>query len=231
MSRVLSIVIASVGLMVCSTAAPAANVFFSDFAGSMPSEITGAGSLESVQGYQGVGNAPNIFDGRFLRNASTGNPAAATILTLSNLPAHTELSLGLLLGIIDSWDGLGSYGPDYFNIELDNAVIFSEAFQVAAGPQTYVPPPGGWLVNNQALGWGNAYPEDGYDLYLEPRLQSIPHTAPSAVIRFFASGGGWQGGTDESWAIENLQVSVIPEPGAFALLACAVLATLSPRRR
>ncbi len=43
---------------------------------------------------------------------------------------------------------------------------------------------------------------------IEPRFQGIPHTASTVTITFSGAGAGWQGGIDESWAIENLDVRV-----------------------
>ena len=50
------------------------------------------------------------------------------------------------------------------------------------------------------------------------KLKGIAHTSDTLTIDFFASGSGWQGGNDESWAIDNLQVTThlstpICEPG------------------
>jgi len=51
----------------------------------------------------------------------------------------------------------------------------------------------------------------------DPTFQDIEHSASSLTIDFFASGEGWQGGEDESWAIENVQVLL--DSGA---VSCAV---------
>jgi len=41
---------------------------------------------------------------------------------------------------------------------------------------------------------------------LDPVFQNIPHTAGTLTIEWFAGGSGWQGGSDESWAIDNVEV-------------------------
>jgi len=47
----------------------------------------------------------------------------------------------------------------------------------------------------------------------DPTFQNINHTSSSVTIDFYASGNGWQGGNDESWAIDNVQVCInAPEP-------------------
>ena len=52
---------------------------------------------------------------------------------------------------------------------------------------------------------------------VEPVFDDIPHTGSTLVIDFYASGGGWQAGQDESWAIDNVEVTVVPVPGAVLL--------------
>jgi hypothetical protein len=42
----------------------------------------------------------------------------------------------------------------------------------------------------------------------DPAFQQIPHTGPTVVIEWYANGAGWQGSTDESWAIDDVFVSV-----------------------
>jgi hypothetical protein len=41
---------------------------------------------------------------------------------------------------------------------------------------------------------------------LDPTFNNIPHMVSTLTIEWFASGAGWQGGTDESWAIDNVEV-------------------------
>jgi hypothetical protein len=50
--------------------------------------------------------------------------------------------------------------------------------------------------------------DSAYDLGLEPALQAIPHTANTLTIEWLATGDGWQGSSDESWGIENVEVAV-----------------------
>ena len=42
---------------------------------------------------------------------------------------------------------------------------------------------------------------------LEPAFFDIPHSATTLTVEFFASGG-WQGGNDESWAIDQLRICI-----------------------
>jgi parallel beta-helix repeat protein len=177
---------------------------------------SGFASLESVRDYTEDG-----FDGEFLRNTSTGNPASKTTLTLTDLPEHSTIDIEFLLAIIATWDGTeeGCCNPDYFNVLVDGETIFKETF--AHPPRTdasYIPAPGVLLEplhkNRGFHSWDQAY-----DMGNEPAFKNIAHSSDTLTIDFFASGGGWQGGNDESWAIENVQVTTnltplceVPEP-------------------
>ena len=230
-----------------ATASMADTVVYSqNFNGPLGSEWSGGTSTESVQGLSGLGHAGRTFSGNLLRNANSGNPAAFSELTLTGLAAHTTISVGFLLAVIDSWDGntAGQFRPDYFNITLDNAQgvpvsIFSYSFAnaVSGWNGNYTAPAGGLIAGSSTpggagaanYGWGNrSFDNDSaFDMYLENALQNIAHTGSTATFRFFASGGGWQGGMDESWGIDNLQIStnaaIVPLPPA-ALAGLSALA-------
>jgi hypothetical protein len=82
--------------------------------------------------------------------------------------------------------------------------VFSEAFGFM-GP-VFVPPPGVLLTESVPLGFNSDHDDAAYDMGLNPAFDNIPHTANSLTIEWVASGDGWQGGDDESWAIDNLEV-------------------------
>lgn len=207
-------------------------VFFSDFDGAIPSEVGGYFTQESVFGLDGM-SAPggtSAFGGKLLRNDSTGDPASATTITLTDLPEHKHISLSFLLAAIDSWDSTnGSVSPDLWRIEVDD-FYFETTFAIASGSVNYSNLAAIVYEGGGSLGWGG-YAEKAYDFGLETQLQNIPHTSDTVTIRIYAHGAGWQGGIDESWGIDNLGVSVnnIPAPGAMALLGVAGL--VSRRRR
>ncbi len=190
--------------------------------------LSGVTTTEGVQGYAGLGPSGNQFGGNFLRNTSTGNPAQYTTLTLTGLPAHTSVNINFLLGIIDSWDGYGNnYGPDAFNVTVGGVSVFSQVFAMQSnGTMTYIPPSGVLLSSSSNLIAEISYPDGAYNMYLEPAFQNIAHTGNSLTISWFASGDGWQGGGDESWAIENVQVDVVPLPPTVVLLGSGLLGLL-----
>ncbi|MDP2046314.1 MAG: M23 family metallopeptidase, partial [Deltaproteobacteria bacterium] len=104
------------------------------------------------------------------------------------------------LAIIDSWDGDGEWGPDFFNVQVDGVSVFSQIFE------SYSASPGVLLFSGEDLGFSSSWNDSAYNMYLEPTFQNIPHTGSTLTISWFASGPNWQGGDDESWAIENVQV-------------------------
>jgi len=203
-------------------------VFSTDFESGVPPEISAPGSiLDAVQGYAGLGPVGHKFGGQFLRY--TAVPLSDTRLTVRNLPAHDHLSVGFLLGVIDSWDG-----TELFQVTVDGTMLFNHWFQLALGDSSdYIAPPGGVLSRGTDLGFslGGYYARDrAYEMALEPAFQNIAHTADSVVVvwKLGAISGPaanqWQGGADESWAIDGVRVSVsavldVPRPGAVTALA------------
>ena len=187
-------------------------VFSTDFETGLPPEFSAPGAqLAGVQGFAGLGHGSDTFGGSFLRYDVQA--IQDTRLTVRDLPPHDHLSVGFLLGVIDSWDGV-----ELLQMRVDDALLFSHWFQLALGDSSdYLAPPGGVLSRGVELGFslGSYYHRDrAYDMSLEPAFQDIPHTADSVVVRWSLDavpGGGanyWQGGADESWAIDHVRVSV-----------------------
>ena len=187
-------------------------VFQTDFESSLPAEISAPGaSIQFTQGYGSLTNPANpgsVFNSTFLRyDASTRE---STTLTLTGLPAHESVSIGMLLAVIDSWDG-----SELLEMRLDGQLLFSHTFQLASSADTssYVPPVGGLLSSGTDLGF-NSIPffvqDRAYDLSLDPDFQDIPHSSSSLTLEITLDAVpgtapvNWQSGTDESWAIDNL---------------------------
>jgi len=187
-------------------------VFSTDFNNGLPPQFSGVTNLENEQGYVGYGTGTNVFSGAFLRNSSI--PPSPTILTLDNLPAHTSIDLHFLLAIIDSWDGSGPgtcCGPDKLTIKIDGQSILSAIFDNAwgNGSQNYFPPRSAVLARTVELGFRDIDGHDqdsAYDIGKDPKFSNIPHTSSTLTVEWYASGENWQGGDDESWAIDNLVV-------------------------
>jgi hypothetical protein len=178
-----------------------------------------------VQGYNGLGTGSNVFSGDFLRNSTD----SSTTLTLTNLPPHGSVNIKFLLAIIDSWDGLGAAcgtsGPDNFVITIDGVTVFSYFFDnINCGAQTYIPPSNVELARRVQLGFNPAnvfHIDSAYDLGLDPTFLSIPHTSNTLTVVWSAPAS--QGGMDESWGIDNLEVSLNTPTAANVAVAGRVL--------
>lgn len=226
--------------------APAASaapitVFSTDFNGALAPEITpGTAILTGVQGFAGLGPVGNQFGGNFLRSA-TGN---VVTLNLTGLPAHDTITLSFLFAAIDSLDGTGVFpAGDFFKIVFDGTTLFSESFANASPQQiqSYVPPPGVELARHVDLGFGGPggyYTDSAYDFGADPAFANFAHSASTATIEFFIYGPGNQDISDESWAMDNLNVSVttigrqvIPEPFTLSLFGAGLAGAVALRRR
>lgn len=222
------------------------SVFSTDFNTVVPPQISGVTTTEGVQGFSGLGPAENQFSGSFLRNSTggspVGSPSSLTTLTLSDLPVHTSVNLSFLLATLESWDGSGTnvFQGDFFNVVIGDGVtnhlIFSETFgRPEAGPQSYVPPPGVLLSTGTDLGsFGIVATDSAYNMGVDATFQNVAHTSSTLVVSWFANGPGYQGGTDESWAIDNVRVTVnsVPEPEtAFLLLNGLLILSLAIKAR
>ena len=216
-------------------------VFTTDFNGALPAGISaGTATLTGVQGYAGLGPSGNQFGGNFLRSA-TGN---VVTLNLSNLPTHDTISLAFLFAAIDSLDGTGTFPQgDFFKIVFDGTTLFSESFANAQSSdiQSYVPPAGVQLARRVDLGFtgpGSFFTDSAYNLGADPRFANFAHTGSTAKIEFFIFGPGNQDLNDESWAMDNLSVSVttngvtpVPEPSTYALMMAGLAAVSVIARR
>ena len=167
--------------------------------------FTGNVEIEPVGEFASI----NGFEGSFLRNLTSGNPADATTITINDLPPHDRLSIGFVLAIIDSWDG-DLAGGDSFSVTVDGEPVFSHTFNNSGpnGQQSYVPSQEIELARSVDLGFssGPQSLDSAYDLRKEPSLSNIPHSDDSVTIEIYASGANWEGGDDESWAIDNFEV-------------------------
>lgn len=197
-------------------------VFSSDFNTAIPSGLSaGSATVAGVQGYAGLGVPGNVFGGSFLRSA-TGN---VVTLTLSGLPQHNAIGVDFLFAAIDSLDGTGAFpAGDFFKITLDGTTLFRESFANALPSQiqSYVPPTGVEIARRVDLGFSvsSNHLDSAYDLGADPTFQNIAHSGSTAIFTFQIEGPGNQALTDESWAMDNLQVTVsaVPEPQSYALL-------------
>ncbi|MEI4485899.1 hypothetical protein V8J36_06820 [Frigidibacter sp. MR17.14] len=177
----------------------------------------------------------NGFAGGMYYNASTGGAPAGYQLALGGLGAHSLVTVSFSLALIDSWDGTSPWGwpyGDYFNVTADGAEVFEISVDnFGSGSVEQVPATATGRASGQNL-FGSGYGDSTFTVAF-----SFLHSGATLDLAMFADGIGWQGGTDESWAIDNLTVSAdvapVPLPAALPLLAGALggLGALAARRR
>lgn len=195
-----------------------ASAYQFDFESGVPSVFSG-GSGASASGYSGYG-----FGGSFYRSSNSLS------LTLTGLTAHDSIDLDFFLAVIDSWDGSNtSVAPDYFNVSIDGNIIFHETFDnFSSSDQSYTAPAGGLLVRDTNLYGASGWPDSAYNMGIDSVFNNISHTSSSLTIAWYADGHGWQGGSDEYFAIDNIDVTLnktspTPEPATMLLLGSGIL--------
>ena len=244
--RIRGVALALVGICLLSGELLANVVLYSnDFDGGVTNasgtstSITGGtgtqrGQTGGIVSTQGL-SAFSDFSGDFWRVTQRDDVLQFTITGIS---AHQDASVCFSLAMLDSWDGTSStYGSDIINF-----AVFDGATQVAGISEPYAganAPSAGVesiIVQDQQLGFNYSEPwwhEDAYRMCFD----NIPHTGSDLTLQFWASSGGsgtgFQGGSDESFGIDNLVVTAtIPEPAAgIAGLVLVVLFARRPTRR
>ncbi len=127
---------------------------------------------------------------------------------------------------IDSWDGsTDAFGPDRFRVSANGQSLLDTTLVNHEGqPQDFRAPDVGPVL----LGFGPGWKDSIY------RDISLDFTLPDSTtpISITWADLGLQGMNDESWGIDNVEVSyrVVPSPGALAGLAMGLLGTRRRRR-
>lgn len=190
---------------VLATGAP---VFETDFEAGIPAEFssTAAGSDADVGAYHGL----------FTLSEST-------TLTLPALPAHSQVLLEFDLYLFNTWDGNNTgFGPDFFSLSGDVT--------------------GSWTFTNHQPE-GQTYPGSPDEIYgsgasathvyrgLDPTGTGdgflVSHSSDTFAVTF----AGPTDQTDEQWGIDNVRVTLIPEPSSTMLLGLLTLAGTRLGRR
>jgi hypothetical protein len=161
----------------------------------------------------------------------------ATVLSLSDLPAHSMIRADFDLYLIGSWDGKADLpdGNDIFTLDnildFDNGgdfcIWFFTTFSNTDSNQDY---PGGFGSGDNVARTGAfavntldyAESNGGDTIY---RLSvTFPHTISSLELSFFGDVEPDPGHllTDESWGIDNVTITAISEPASSCLLFFAL---------
>jgi hypothetical protein len=167
---------------------PVGVLYQNDFAGVVGSEWSATSTAVTPRGAR-------RFLGQF------GNQTIT--LSLSNLPAHNSLTLGVDLFLINTWDGSGEPGPDHFDVRVVDgpSLLHSSFANSSAIPQAYPGP----HRSNDWPGYTGALEVEtlGYQPDSVYHLQfTFAHVSSSIQLEF--QGSGLQGLTDESWGLDNL---------------------------
>ncbi len=216
-------------------------------------------ALAYVQDFQSGGPLSEWSTVRYLDGNSLTRPDVRTLgrfagnesttLTLSGLDAGSY-TLSFRLYTIGSWDGQGpNAGPDYFGVQQNGVTFFRETFNnvsVNGGTAPYEPYTSqgqsfggqGAAIGTYAQRTGSAgfngldlelygWDRDAKDTYYDLTF-NLELTGSELSLTFF--GEGLQDVSDESWAIDDVNVSAVPAPSA-SILMLGGLASVTTRRR
>lgn len=211
---------------VAVVSATSALAYFNDFEG-----VVGGEWSDTTTDVTPVGS--RTFLGQFDNDTVT--------LTL-NTVAGNSYELCFDLFVIRSWDGNNaSVGPDHFKLDIDGTnVLMDTTFSNLdeGGNSSYNQSYSAANPNGDFAPYTDADEVDtlGYTFYGDSVYSFGGST--NAAFNFIATGSitqinftgyGLQGGTDESWGIDN--VKVVPEPASMTILGLGALAALKRKRR
>lgn len=208
------------------------------------------------QDFQAGGPLPEWSTVRYLDGNPATRPGVRTLgrfggtdsttLSLTGL-APGQYTLAFRVHIIGSWDGQGpNAGPDFFGVRQDGGTpFFRETFNNVATEGGTVPfepftsqgqsfgglgaPVGTYAAKTGSTGFnGLDLTEFFWDTNAKDSYYDLAFTlnVAGATLDLTFFGEGLQDVGDESWALDNVSVRVVPAPaaGALVLLGGAVAA-------
>ena len=215
-------------------------IYSNDFDGN---EVTGLGITVTPTNVSQTGTAlvgswnAAGWAGTFLKNSSV-SPITTTQYVFSGIGAHSTISLGGVLGLLDSWDSTnGSPAPDYLEVLIDGSVVAALTTNNASGSNID-------LQGGTQLAYGEQV--DSFIFYDDTLVDftssgwaTFAHSSSTLTVGFRAAGSGWQGDTDEAWGLDNFSVTAgrsttgaVPEPASWAMMIGGLgLVGVTMRRR
>ncbi len=169
--------------------------------------------LDSVWS-SGSTQAADATLGNYNGNYSLDN---GTTLTLTNLPAHTNLALRFDLYLFSTWDGENTtWGKDYFSLAGDVSGSWTFTNHQPEG-QSYPGTPD----EIYGIGFSATHVYRGLDPTGSGDAFVVAHSGPTFTVTF----GGPTTQSDEWWGIDNVSVSVsnVPVPASFWLMLTGLL--------
>jgi hypothetical protein len=217
----------------------AASLLYSNDFDALPTLAPGVTAGGFTNGGLEAASTFGAWTGNYFANRSLGNPAAASVLTLSNLPAHSSVNISFILGFLESWDSSdpSPWSPDYLKIEVDGSTILDllTSNNALGGTVNYG---GGTILAQYVQANANTIFSDTLiNMAPSPALLSIPHSANTLSLSINAYGAGWQGGTDEAWGLDALTITYVPAdspnpvPGPLPLLGLITTFKISRKIR
>ena len=215
--------------------ASAASLLYSNDFDGLPTLAPGVTAGGFKNGSLEAANTFGSWTGNYFANRSMGDPATASVLTLSNLPAHSAVNISFILGFLESWDSSypSPWSPDYLKIKVDGSTILD--LLTISGAVNYG---GGTILAEYVQANAQTYFSDTLiNTAPSPALLSIPNSASTLSLSINAYGAGWQGGTDEAWGLDALTItyepagSPNPVPGPLPLLGLITTFKISRKIR
>jgi hypothetical protein len=172
--------------------------------------------------------------GNFLRNRTSGT----TEFLFTNLPTHTHVDIGYLMMFLDSWDSRNGSccTPDNLDLYVDDILVGRYTYNNALGSIKDIG--GGTVIFEYVQYDDNSYYNDVVVDMSGDAALSFGHTGSSLKVGFVPSGVGFQYGTDESWGIDNLDITLggvtarsVPEPGSLISIMLGLGGIASAIRR
>jgi Chitobiase/beta-hexosaminidase C-terminal domain/Immunoglobulin domain len=138
-------------------------------------------------------------------------------LSLNNLGPHSWVEITFDLYIINTWDGIGLSGPDYFTLAVQGGpALLHTTFANYPYPQSYPADVGGGSyptragaleVNSLGMNWPSIF---GNTVY---RITRRVQSSASSIQFQFIGGVNEPDGQNETWGLDNVIVSAgVPPP-------------------